>query len=133
MPSAEYNLIKGIINNTTQSLAISAMYGSDPSPRMLWPHVLGMSEIPDSNPPQQQEMVLCYHYGGYTPYPLATPHRDRKNFRCLKVASLKNVQSIPFIAAPPPPPPTGQTWKPWKFKPKQVKRQNCVETVDVYR
>src|SRR5262245_16716162 len=109
MPSPEYSLIKSVIQDTTTKYGITAKYGSDPSPRTLWPHVLGMSEVPDSNPPTQQEMVLCYQYDGYSPSPLATPHLNRKNYRCLKVASLKNVSKIAFVPTPPPPPPAGQT------------------------
>ncbi len=120
--SSAYNSIKEAIVDTTSHppFAIQANYKGGGA-RSFWPHVIGTSSNPTTGNPE--EIVLCYQYGGNTQGPIALPHPNRENFRCFKVASLTNVAKIPF----------NETWTPFKLKPKHVKRQNCVDTPDVYR
>ena len=139
-PSTNFLLIKSVIENTDKK-AIHAYYEGDPAgtTRKLWPHVLGWSRTGPGSP--DVEMVLCYQYDGYSGRPLATPHpKLKKNCRCFKVASLKdpanptNSQVLVIDFDPiNPPPPTGDTWEPKKFTFKQVKKQNCVDDVEVFR
>jgi|SRR4051794_26538963 hypothetical protein len=97
--------------------------------RRIFPLVLGQ------NAAGTEDMLLCYQYEGYTPQPLR-PNFSTKNFRCLKVAQLKNANGTatdtdaqPIVYHPITPfPPLN------KMKFKDVKRQNCVDEdhVDVF-
>jgi hypothetical protein len=121
----KYDLISAVIK-TDPPLAISAIYtGVDPAStdvRKLWPHVLGTS--PDRVTGNPVEMVLCcqYHYENH-PTEIDTPHPSRKNFRCFRVSALSSIMQIPK--------PTG--WNPFKFKIRNVNRQNNVEDPEFYR
>jgi hypothetical protein len=133
MPSTNFNTIKAVIDKTTPPLqAIETYFQGDPSgsTRKLWPHVLGTNN--------GKEMVLCYQYDGHSERPLVKPHPSKKNFRCFELIKLKdptnpanpNVKVITFTPINPPPP-AGQTWTPFEFKFKDVKRQNCVDEDEV--
>jgi len=131
MATPEFDDIKDIIKNKPRK-AIQVHFEKDPpgEKRKLWPHVIGWSADPSGN---NVEKVLCYQYDGYTPSGnLATPHPARANFRCFKVENLKELTIVNFEASPNPPP-DPPSWEPIKFKYKDVKRQNCVETVDEFR
>ncbi len=141
-PSINYTLISNAIQSTTgHNNAIQTYYDGDPanSTRTLWPLVLGTSRTGPGSP--DVEMVVCYQYDGYSKLPLALPHpKLKKNIRCFKVASLKDpanpantqVKVIDFAPINPPPP-AGDSWDPPKVKLKQLKKQNCVDDVDVAR
>jgi hypothetical protein len=111
-----------------EAQAIFARHPNDPvgaDIRKLWPHVLGRSPIPDSSPPQEKEVVLCYQYAGYSKEPIINDHANypRKNLRCFNVETLENVSREDFDGG----------FTPKKFNFKKVKKQNCVEDVEFFR
>ena len=129
--SANFKKIKQVIKqeDAEQERTITARLSTDETGpgtlRKLWPHVLGRTTVPDSNPPLEVEMVLCYQYGGYSKDPIDTHHDQypRKNFRCFKVESLLDVVKELFQ----------EEWTPKKLKFRQVKKQSCVDDVDFFR
>jgi hypothetical protein len=128
MPSTKYDKFKTVIKelDEEQPRAIYARYQGDPPTddaiRKLWPHVLGTT--PSATPgAEDEEVALCYQYGGHSGAALVLPHPSRKNLRCFKLALMSNVTKELFE----------EPWDPIEMKFKDVKKQTCVEDVDVYR
>jgi hypothetical protein len=134
MPINDYAKIRDVIanqptNNTDPIGVIEVQYDQDPlgKHRMLIPYVIGKSTPNNS----EIEMVLCYQYDNdVNPGQITIPHPSRENYRCFRVSSLKFIQVITFVTKNPPPP-DGQKWRPKNISPKHLKKQNCVEAVDV--
>lgn len=80
--------------------------------RRYWPHILGWSPKP-TDLTVMEEIVLCFQY-----HPPA--HRD---WRCMKLAALKDWGDVPGPAPTPTPDVT----------PAQLTRQNCVNVVAAVR
>jgi hypothetical protein len=89
--------------------------------RKLWPLVLGHNES------GSEEIALCYQYGGHTDLELE-PHVSFRNLRCLKLHKLRDVSKEVFDASP-----QGEGFDPPVLTFKQVKKQNCIDEVDVHR
>ena len=99
MPDSEY--FQKIRTAIRTKKAISATYNE--MHRELIPHILGRSPKPGSaagtnRPEDFEETVLCYQYLCDVPAgrpPEVEPrHPSPKNWRCFKVAKLKNVDVI---------------------------------------
>jgi hypothetical protein len=113
MTSAEFDAIKLVIE-TKPPKAIKAKWKNGPE-RQLWPHVLGTNPAGGSDPPV--EVVLCLEYAE------DDDGEPIKKFRCFKVEHLTIVGN-----------PITSPWTPIpKMRFKQVKKQNCVDDVEVYR
>jgi hypothetical protein len=121
--ATKYQTIRQAIKetNATQERAIKARFQNDPEEqplRKLWPLVLGQ----DAN---GEDVALCYQYGGYSPV-ILKPHVNNRNLRCMKLSKLSQVEKIVFN-------PATEGFDPPVMKFRQVKKQTCVEDVDVYR
>ncbi len=109
MSTPNYDAIKAVVMDKTK--AIEVAYRGET--RKLVPFVLG------TNPKNgtDVESVLGFQYAGSNP---TLP----KGWRCFNVDSLVTVTSIPYTPIPGVPP---------KIKFKEVKKQNSIEDVDVWR
>jgi hypothetical protein len=120
MPT-NYQIIFDAIDNKK---CISGNCFGEPTsdPRQLVPYCIGNSEIPDSVPPQNRKMVLCYQYGGYSKQPIDASHPSPKNWRCLKVESFESLSTVncPTISL-------------FTMTGRHRHRQNCVQDIENYR
>jgi hypothetical protein len=125
MASVKYDKFKAVIiePDPTEPRAIQAKYqgdqvDDDDDLRKLWPLVLGFDTA-------GEEVALCYQYKGYSQLPLK-PHVSMRNLRCLKISKLTDVTKIVYD-------PATEGFDPPVLRFKQVKKQTCVDDVDVYR
>jgi hypothetical protein len=80
----------------------------DGHPRVMCPHVIGRNK-------SGEEQALFYQYGGTSSRGLG-PDGSPRNWRCIKIARLKNVRSEEG---------------PWHTAPDHLHPQSCVAAIDV--
>ena len=110
--SEAYKAIRGVLVGQP-TMAISAQWKGGAA-RILWPLVIGTTGTGDE---EEIERLLSFEFVAADP--------TAKKFRCFKIKDL-TVTANPAVAWPANPTPNGLRFK-------QVKKQNCVEDVDVFR
>jgi hypothetical protein len=122
MPT-KYEKFKAAIKETDPAgfRAVQTKYQNDTGPiRKVWPLIIGK----DTN---GADVVLCYQYAGHGTDP-PEPHVSFRNLRCLKLDKMANTDVTKIVFNP-----ATEGFDPPFFKFRQVKKQTCVEEVDIYR
>ena len=115
-PMAHYDTFDQAIDD---GKAVSAVYDGEGSPRKLIPYVLGDSEIPDSEPVDMKNMVLCYEYTEGD----SSDHPSEYYWRCFEVDLFDSVTPVDF----------SEQWLPPKMTGRERNRQNCVQNINNHR
>jgi hypothetical protein len=131
--SANYNSIKQAMQATPLKALLARISNDTTDLRKLVPLALGTSQKDGTD----VEMVLCYQYDA--PAVDVLPNFNIKNCRCFPVEKLKNPTNtdssnpdskIALVFDFTPINPSSPAWKP-ELTFKQLKKQNCVEDVEV--
>jgi hypothetical protein len=109
--SAEYAVMTAVIE--TNNKGIKADY-DDRGERLLWPKVIGLTN--------GKERVLCTEL---EEYPVGSGRYRQKHWRCFAVEDLEVSLDDTFVVE--------RDDRPEKWKVKHLRKQSCVEDIDVFR